>query len=186
MLREEKMENRELKEYLDRYKDDAEVSVIVANPEDRKVYEPEQVLVLMDDEMDKPCFAVKVGKSRNMDADEMRVAGECEREVQPELPRLKNNDQRKEFLKTYRDWPAWFKVPQADEVYYRYILPDGSAIVICEYKEYCGWWKNQYIDKDPDGTFTEEYLLEPGYKYLHNCKTNETALIRKLMEVQKK
>lgn len=180
------MENRELKEYLDRYKDDAGVSVIVANPEDRKVYEPEQVLVLMDDEIDKPCFVVKVGKSRNMDADEMRVAGECEREVQPELPRLKNNDQRKEFLKTYRDWPIWFEVPQADEVYYRYILPDGSAIVICEYKEYCGWWKNQYIDKDPDGTFTEEYLLEPGYKHLHNCKTNETALIRKIMEVQKK
>lgn len=30
-----------------------------------------------------------------------------------------------------------------------------------------------------------EYLLEPGYKHLHNCKINQTALIRKLMEVQR-
>ena len=180
-----KMESRELKEYLNEFVDNAEVSVIVANPEDRKVYEPEQVLLLMDDEMDKPCFAVKVGKSRNMDADEMRVAGECEREVQPELPRLKNNDQRKEFLQTYRDWPVWFKVPQADEVYYRYVLPDGSAIVICEYKQYVDW-KRRYTDENPESTYTKSYLLNPGYHHLHDCETNETALVKKLMEVQKK
>ena len=84
-----------------------------------------------------------------------------------------------------REWPVWFEVPQAEETYYRYILPDGSAIVICEYKHYNEWWENKYVPGEPEGTLTVEYLLEPGYKHLHNCKTNQTALIRKLMEVQR-
>jgi hypothetical protein len=42
-----------------------------------------------------------------------------------------------------------------------------------------------YVPGEPEGTLTVEYLLEPGYKHLHNCKTNQTALIRKLMEVQR-
>lgn len=97
----------------------------------------------------------------------------------------KNNEERKEFLAKYREWPVWFEVPQAEETYYRYILPDGSAIIICEYKHYNEWWENKYVPGEPEGTLTVEYLLEPGYKHLHNCKTNQTALIRKLMEVQR-
>ena len=45
-----------------------------------------------------------------------------EKEEQQELPVLKNNDQRKEWLNTYREWPVWFEVPLAAEVYYRYDL----------------------------------------------------------------
>lgn len=176
------MENRELKEYLEIYKDDAKVSVIVANPEDRKVYTPEAVLLMKDEEVHQPCFIVRVGAARDMDED---IAREVEEAVQPELPKLKNNDQRKEFLKTYRDWPVWFEVPQADEVYYKYVLPDGSAIVICEYKQYVDW-KRRYTDENPESTYTKLYLLKPRYHHLHDCETNETALVRKLMEVQKK
>ena len=105
--------------------------------------------------------------------------------AQPEFVRLRNNEQRKAFLKDYRSWPVWFTVPQAEETYYRYWLPDGSAIVMCEYKQYNAWWTNKYIGKDPETTYAAEYLLEPGYHHLHDCRTNETALIRKLMEVQK-
>ena len=113
------------------------------------------------------------------------AAMEDERAAQPELLRLKNNEQRKEFLSKYRDWPVWFEAPQADEVYYRYILPDGTAIVICEYKQYVEW-KEKYTDENPESTYTKLYLLEPEYHHLHDCETNETALVRKLMEVQKK
>lgn len=178
------MENRELKEYLNEFADDAKVSLVVANPEDRKVYQPEELIVMKDDELDFPCFAVKVGKSRNMDAEELAVVGECERESQPELPRLKNNDQRREFLKNFHKWPVWFEVPQADEVYYRYILPDGCAIVICEYKQYVEW-KEKYMNEDPETTGTREYLLKPGYRHLHDCGTSGTVLAKKLMEVQR-
>lgn len=177
-----KMESRELKEYLNEFVDNAEVSVIVANPEDRKVYMPEAVLLMKDEEVQQPCFIVRVGTARDMDED---IARELEEVVQPELPKLKNNDQRKEFLKTYRDWPIWFEVPQADEAYYRYNLPDGSAIVICEYEQYVTW-KERYTDENPESIYTKSYLLNPGYHHLHDCETNETALVKKLMEVQKK
>lgn len=176
------MENKELKEYLGEFSEDSDVSIIVANPEDRKVYMPEAVLLMKDEEVHQPCFIVRVGAARDMDED---IAREVEEAVQPELPKLKNNDQRKEFLKDYRRWPVWFNVTQADEVYYRYNLPDGSAIVICEYKQYVTW-KERYTDENPEGTYTKSYLLKPGYHHLHDCETNETALVKKLMEIQKK
>lgn len=126
-----------------------------------------------------PVLCIEVGQPQDMDAELVEAAMEDERAAQPELPKLKNNEERKEFLAKYREWPVWFEVPQAEETYYRYILPDGSAIVICEYKHY------KYVPGEPEGTLTVEYLLEPGYKHLHNCKINQTALIRKLMEVQR-
>lgn len=116
--------------------------------------------------------------------DEAEVGTE-EKIAQPEFPRLRNNEQRKEFLAKYREWPVWFEVPQAEEIYYRYNLPDGLAIVICEYKQYVEW-KERYTDKNPESTYTKSYLLKPGYHHLHDCETNETVLVKKLMEVQKK
>jgi hypothetical protein len=45
---------------------------------------------------------------------------------------------------------------------------------------------NSEIFQFPAEEEVQEYgKLEPRYKHLHNCKTNQTALIRKLMEVQR-
>ena len=99
---------------------------------------------------------------------------------QPELPKLRNNDQRKAFLNNYREWPVWFRVNEASEVYYRYDIPDGRSIVICEYHFYLPW-----LSKDQDRTGTREYLLKPGYHYLEDCKTNTTTLVEHLKNIQK-
>ena len=99
---------------------------------------------------------------------------------QPELQKLRNNDQRKAFLNNYREWPVWFRVNEASEVYYRYDLPDESSIVICEYHFYLPW-----LSKDQDRTGTREYLLKPGYHYLEDCKTNTTTLVEHLKNIQK-
>ena len=104
--------------------------------------------------------------------------------LQPLLPEMKNNGERKAWLATFHDWPVWFEVPEAAEVYYRYDLPDRSSLVICEY-HYWAEWLGHYGD-DPERTGTREYLLVPGYHYLEDCKTNRTAMIEKLKEVQKK
>lgn len=101
-----------------------------------------------------------------------------------EVPFLKNNDQRKEFLNRYQVWPIWFEVPEASEVYHRLDLPDGSSIVICEYHMWLNW-KEKYTDENPDSIGTREYLLRPGYHYLEDCKTNTTALVEHLKKVQK-
>lgn len=103
---------------------------------------------------------------------------------QPELPKLRNNDQRKAFLNNYREWTVWFRVNEASEVYYRYDLPDGSSIVICEYHYYLAWLE-KYTGEDPNRTGTREYLLKPGYHYLEDCKTNTSYLIGHLKNIQK-
>ena len=111
------------------------------------------------------------------------------RAEQPELPAMRNNDQRKEFLETFHDWPVWFRVPEASEVYYRYDLPDRTALVICEYKYYAAWmenYKNRYSDMNPEQTETREYLLTPGYHYLHDCQSNRSTMVEKLKEIQKR
>lgn len=112
-------------------------------------------------------------------------AGMEQYQDQPELPLMRNNDQRKAFLDGYMDWPVWFEVSQADEAYYRYDLPDGSSIVICQYR-YWAEWKEKYSDEDPDCTATREYLLKPGYHYLHDCRTNRSALVDHLKDIQKR
>lgn len=119
-----------------------------------------------------------IGAYAGMIAD-LDVYAEQDRE-QPELPKLRNNDQRKAFLNNYREWPVWFRVNEASEVYYRYDLPDGSSIVICEYHFYLPW-----LSKDQDRTGTREYLLKPGYHYLEDCKTNTTTLVEHLKNIQK-
>lgn len=178
------MENKKLKEYLDEFKDDAALHVIVANPQDRKIYVPYELNMICDKGQKDPVLCIEVGQPQDMDAELVEAAMEDGRAAQPELPKLKNNEERKEFLAKYREWPVWFEVPQAEETYYRYILPDGSAIVICEYKIITsGGRTNMFRENQKE--LTVEYLLEPGYKHLHNCKTNQTALIRKLMEVQR-
>lgn len=104
---------------------------------------------------------------------------------QPEFPALTNNEKRKEWLRTYRTWPVWFHVPQADETYYRYDLPDGSSIVICEYKMWLEW-KERYADEDPDSIGRRFYLLKPGYHYLRDCLSSESILVEHIKEVQKR
>lgn len=94
-----------------------------------------------------------------------------------ELPDMKNSEQRKAFLENYRSWPVWFRVPNAQEVYYRFDLQNGDSIVIREWM-YESWkWKETHS--------TYEYLLKPGYKYLDNCRTNRTALIDYLRGLRK-
>lgn len=109
--------------------------------------------------------------------------GTAQTAEQPELPAMKNNDQRKEFLETFCDWPVWFEVPQAAEVYYRYDLPDGCSLVICEY-HYWVEWLERYGD-GPECTGTREYMLTPGYHYLNDCKSNRSEMVEKLKEIQK-
>ena len=101
-----------------------------------------------------------------------------------ELPVMRNNDQRKEWLKNYKDWPVWFEVPEASEIYYKFNLPDGSSIVICEYHMWLSW-KEKYSDENPDSIGTREYLLNPGYRYLQDCCTNSTVLVEHLKNLQK-
>lgn len=60
---------------------------------------------------------------------------EVEDVAQLKLPLLKNNDQRKEWLRNYRSWGLWYKDEHIGMAYYRFILPDGAQIIADEYLE---------------------------------------------------
>lgn len=90
---------------------------------------------------------------------------------QPELPVLKNNDQRAAFVDAYEMWPLWIETKQTGERYYRYDLEDGTSMVV-----------KVYHARIFDGH--EYYLLRDG-KFFRDCETNRGLLIEKLKEIQK-
>ena len=49
-----------------------------------------------------------------------------------QLKDLTNNQRRKEFLEDYTGWKLWLVVPEVNEKYYSYSLPDNSMIIATE------------------------------------------------------
>lgn len=137
-------EKGKLNQYLDVYKDAASLPAFI---------EEQKIIV-----------AALAGMACDLEAAEEQPDPE-----QMELPDMKNNEQRKAFLENYRSWSVWFRVPNAQETYYRFDLLNGDSIVIREWL--CESWRGE------ERCWTYEYLLKPGYKYLDNCRTNRTALI---------
>lgn len=45
---------------------------------------------------------------------------------QPEIPVLKNNEQRKQWLSEYKAWGLWYRDENIDVNYYKFDFPDGS------------------------------------------------------------
>lgn len=52
-----------------------------------------------------------------------------EESVQPELPVLKNNDQRKDWLRTYKDWGLWYRDENIGVEYYKYDFSNGARLI---------------------------------------------------------
>ena len=108
-----------------------------------------------------------------------------DRPKQPELPQLKNNDQRAAFIDAYETWTLWIDNQETGERYYRYDLPDGTSFVIKTYHSMLYDWKADVAMRYKEGYgANEEYLLEPG-KFFRDCRVNRTALIEKLKEIQR-
>ncbi|MGN0384583.1 MAG: hypothetical protein ACI4EX_01735 [Lachnospiraceae bacterium] len=106
---------------------------------------------------------------------------------QPDLPVLRNNDQRKEWLSKYKDWGLWYRDEHIDVNYYKYDFRDGSRLVVAEYPQRQRYWKK--------GVEDERYyhLMEKNYKgyqwtfdkkYIHNADS-ETYLVDFLKNLQK-
>lgn len=110
---------------------------------------------------------------------------ETEVAEQPELPMLKNNDQRAVFIDAYESWPLWIDNQETGERYYRYDLPDRTSFVVRtyhymkpEYKEGVGL---EYTESYGDN----EYYIMEEEKFFRDCRSNRSAMIEKLKELQK-
>lgn len=113
-----------------------------------------------------------------------------EESKQPELPKLKNNDQRKEWLRNYKDWGLWYHDDRIDVNYYKYDFEDGSRLVVAEYPKRKYYWNSGEVE---DSHYF--HLLEKNKKYYGKEKTfdqqyvhnenSETYLVEFLKNLQK-
>lgn len=69
---------------------------------------------------------------------------EPEESEQPPLPIMRNNDQRKEWLKNYKAWGLWYTDNHTDVKYYKYDFQNGARLIVEEYApdpgEQKSWW----------------------------------------------
>lgn len=101
------------------------------------------------------------------------------------LPVLKNNAERAKFVDMYAAWPLWIETAETGERYYRYDLPDGTAMAVRVY------WARMFDYSAKgcayrDGYGREEYYLLERGKSFRDCRCNRSALIEKLKEVQRR
>jgi hypothetical protein len=116
---------------------------------------------------------------------ELGIEPERPKQIQPELPVLKNNDQRQEWLKNYRDWGIWYKDENVNITYYRFEFSDGSCIIV---DEYTSW--DPYNRKERTSAYYHivgKVFNSQGDKsrYSH-YDSSTTELIEHLKQVQKK
>lgn len=109
--------------------------------------------------------------------------------IQPELPVLKNNDQRKEWLNNYKEWGLWYRDENIDVNYYKYDFSDGSRLVVAEYPQRRMYWKaNEFEDEhyyhllDKRKYYGSEKTFEQQYM---NSTDSETYLVEFLKNLQK-
>lgn len=67
------------------------------------------------------------------DITEMASADGSEISIQPPLPLMKNNDQRKEWLRNYKEWGLWYTDEHIGARYYKYDFENGTRLIIEEY-----------------------------------------------------
>lgn len=122
------------------------------------------------------------------DLEAAETAPAVEEVIQPELPVLKNNDQRKRWLAEYKAWGIWYRDENIDVNYYKYDFSDGSRLVVAEYPQRHSYYSSEYEDEHC------YHLLEKnkkGYKKPYDEKyrqqtDSETYLVEFLKNLQKK
>jgi hypothetical protein len=79
---------------------------------------------------------------------------EPEESEQPPLPIMRNNDQRKEWLKNYKAWGLWYTDNHTDVKYYKYDFQNGARLIVEEYAPNPGEQKSWWVSR-----MTETYYM---------------------------
>ncbi len=87
---------------------------------------------------------VKDDKTSENDSVEVNKITECSNST---LPEMKNNDQRKEWLRAYKDWGLWYEDKNIGVKYYKYDFQNGARLIVEEYApdpgEQKSWWASR-------------------------------------------
>lgn len=119
---------------------------------------------------------------------------EPEESEQPPLPIMRNNDQRKEWLKNYKAWGLWYTDNHTGVKYYKYDFENGTRLIVEEYEKEPLPENSWYVPEEP----YYMHLIggpEPNRKggipkWTYHSKYNkypnsETELVEFLKEIQK-
>ena len=118
---------------------------------------------------------------------------EPEEPEQPPLPIMKNNDQRKEWLRNYKSWGLWYEDKNVGIKYYKYDFTNGARLIVEEFA--------------PDPSEKSQWYTPGEHHYMHlvggpepECKNgrgwnyhsrynkypnSESELVEFLKEIQK-
>lgn len=123
------------------------------------------------------------------------IVEDCQEEPeQPGLPIMKNNDQRKEWLRNYKNWGLWYTDNHTGVKYYKYDFENGARLIVEEYEKEPLPENSWYVPEEP---YYMHLIGEPEPdrkggipKWTYHSKYNkypnsETELVEFLKEIQK-
>lgn len=118
---------------------------------------------------------------------------EPEESEQPPLPIMKNNDQRKEWLRNYKSWGLWYEDKNVGIKYYKYDFTNGARLIVEEFapdpSEKSQWYtpgEHHYMHLV--GGPKPECKNDRGWSYhsrYNKYPNSETELVEFLKEIQK-
>lgn len=90
---------------------------------------------------------VEDNKTPENDFVEVNKIAECSSDT---LPEMKNNDQRKAWLRAYKDWGLWYEDKNIGVKYYKYDFQNGARLIVEEYApdpgEQKSWWVSRMTE----------------------------------------
>ena len=94
---------------------------------------------------------VEDNKTPENDSVEVNKIAECSSDT---LPEMKNNDQRKAWLRAYKDWGLWYEDKNIGVKYYKYDFQNGARLIVEEYAPNPGEQKSWWVSR-----MTETYYM---------------------------
>ena len=153
---------------------------------------------ILDIEKEEPGLPYMTIMQQQMVVAGLRLLQNCvksmEEPEQPPLPEMKNNDQRKEWLRNHKSWGLWYTDPHTEARYYKYDFDNGARLIAEEYdpepKDENSWWvptESCYLHlvggPEPERAGgVPKWTYHPKYNKFPN---SETELIEFLKEIQK-
>lgn len=90
---------------------------------------------------------VEDNKTPENDSVEVNKIAECSNDT---LPEMKNNDQRKAWLRAYKDWGLWYEDKNIGVKYYKYDFQNGARLIVEEYapdpEKQKSWWVSRMTE----------------------------------------
>lgn len=127
--------------------------------------------------------AAKAEEGNIVDGIYKKLAMPMQETIQPKLPLLKNNDERKSWLRKYQDWGLWYQDENIDVNYYKFDFDDGSRLIVTEYPQRLHVWSNEWADEYFFHLLENRNGCDKSFRHEQTC---ETYLIDFLKRVRKK